>query len=96
MKIARLILRNVFRHKLRAALTILGVAIAVMAFGLLRTLVTSWYSGANAAAPRIGLLTRNSVSFYLSDAAGLSGPDSSGSRREERHLRKLVRRAIYR
>lgn len=64
MKIARLILRNVFRHKLRAALTILGVAIAVMAFGLLRTLVTSWYSGANAAAPD-RLVTRNSVSFIF-------------------------------
>ncbi|HEY3875743.1 MAG TPA: FtsX-like permease family protein [Candidatus Kapabacteria bacterium] len=64
MKIAKLIFRNVFRHKLRAALTILGVAIAVMAFGLLRTLVTSWYSGANAAAPD-RLVTRNSVSFIF-------------------------------
>ncbi|HET6402920.1 MAG TPA: ABC transporter permease, partial [Candidatus Kapabacteria bacterium] len=51
MKIVKLIFRNVFRHKLRAALTILGVAVAVMAFGLLSTLVSSWYSGANAAAP---------------------------------------------
>jgi putative ABC transport system permease protein len=64
MKIAKLIFKNVFRHKLRAFLTILGVAIAVMAFGLLRTLVTSWYSGANAAAPD-RLVTRNSVSFIF-------------------------------
>lgn len=64
MKIAKLIFKNVFRHKLRAALTILGVAVAVMAFGLLKTLVTSWYSGANAAAPD-RLVTRNSVSFIF-------------------------------
>ena len=64
MKIAKLIFKNVFRHKLRAFLTILGVAIAVMAFGLLRTLVTSWYSGANAAAPD-RLVVRNSVSFIF-------------------------------
>jgi putative ABC transport system permease protein len=64
MKIAKLILRNVFRHKLRAFLTILGVAVAVMAFGLLRTLVTSWYAGANASAPD-RLVTRHSVSFVF-------------------------------
>jgi putative ABC transport system permease protein len=64
MKIAKLILRNVFRHKLRAFLTILGVAIAVMAFGLLRTLVTSWYAGANAASPD-RLVTRHAVSFVF-------------------------------
>ena len=64
MKIAKLILRNVFRHKLRAFLTILGVAIAVMSFGLLRTLVTSWYAGANAAAPD-RLVTRHAVSFVF-------------------------------
>ena len=64
MKVLKLIIKNVFRHKLRAFLTILGVAIAVMAFGLLRTLVTSWYAGANAAAPD-RLVTRNSVSFIF-------------------------------
>ncbi len=64
MKIAKLILRNVFRHKLRGFLTILGVAIAVMAFALLRTLVTSFYAGADAAAPD-RLVTRNSVSFVF-------------------------------
>jgi putative ABC transport system permease protein len=64
MKIAKLILKNVFRHKLRAFLTILGVAIAVMAFGLLRTLVTSFYAGADAAAPD-RLVTRHAVSFVF-------------------------------
>ncbi len=64
MKILKLIIKNVFRHKLRTFLTILGVAIAVMAFGLLRTLITSWYAGANAAAPD-RLVTRNSVSFIF-------------------------------
>jgi putative ABC transport system permease protein len=64
MKIAKLILRNVFRHKLRAFLTILGVAIAVMAFGLLRTIVTSFYAGADAASPD-RLVTRHAVSFVF-------------------------------
>ena len=41
----KLIIRNSFRHKLRATLTITGVAIAILAFGLLRTLVGLWYLG---------------------------------------------------
>jgi putative ABC transport system permease protein len=45
MRILKLIIRNVLRHKLRSALTILGIAIAVMFFGVLRTVVDAWYSG---------------------------------------------------
>ena len=37
--ILKLIIRNAFRHRLRSILTIVGVAIAVLAFGMLRTLV---------------------------------------------------------
>ena len=62
MKVLKLIIRNVFRHKLRASLTILGVAVAVMAFGLLRTVVTSWQSGTKNSSPD-RLIVRQSVSF---------------------------------
>ncbi len=34
LELIRLILKSVFRHKLRASLTILGVAIAMLAFGI--------------------------------------------------------------
>lgn len=61
----KLIIRNAFRHKLRSILTIVGVAIAVLAFGLLRTLVGLWYLGAeNASATR--LVTRNAISLVFS------------------------------
>jgi len=64
MKIIKLIFKNAFRHKLRTALTIGGMAIAVIAFGLLRTVVTAWYVGVEASAAD-RLVTRHSVSFIL-------------------------------
>jgi putative ABC transport system permease protein len=45
--------RNVLRNKFRTTLTILGGAVAVLAFVLLRTVVDAWYVGVEAAA-RIG------------------------------------------
>ncbi len=61
----KLIIRNAFRHKLRSTLTIVGVAIAVIAFGLLRTLVGLWYLGAErSSASR--LVTRNAISLIFS------------------------------
>ena len=41
-----LVLRNAFRHKLRTALTMVGIVVAILAFGLLRTIVDAWYAGA--------------------------------------------------
>ncbi|MEK6729898.1 MAG: FtsX-like permease family protein [Planctomycetota bacterium] len=66
MHILKLIFRNALRHKLRAALTVLGITIAILAFGVLRTLVTAWYSGVNASSST-RLISRNSISlaFYL-------------------------------
>ncbi len=66
MHILKLVFRNALRHKLRAALTVLGITIAILAFGVLRTLVTAWYSGVNASSPT-RLVTRNSISlaFFL-------------------------------
>jgi len=61
----RLIIRNVFRHRLRAGLTILGVAIAMLAFGILRTLVGAWYAGVDASAAD-RLVTRNKISLIYS------------------------------
>jgi putative ABC transport system permease protein len=54
--------RHTIQHPLRAALTILGIAVAVLAFALLRTMVAAWYAGVNSASPT-RLITRNAVSF---------------------------------
>jgi len=65
MFVLKLIIRNAFRHKLRSLLTVVGVAIAILAFGMLRTLVGLWYYGAeNASATR--LVTRNAISLVFS------------------------------
>jgi putative ABC transport system permease protein len=65
MKNLKLILRNIFRHKLRAILTILGIAIAVMSFGLLKTIIGAWYANSDNAAPD-RLATRHAISFIFS------------------------------
>ena len=60
----KLILRNAVRHRLRTTLTILGMAIAILSFGLLRTVVDAWYAGVErAAADR--LITRNAISLIF-------------------------------
>jgi putative ABC transport system permease protein len=56
--------RNILRHKLRSVLTILGIGVAVMAFALLRTVVTAWYAGVEASAAN-RLITRHAVSFVF-------------------------------
>src|SRR5215472_5908407 len=64
MELIRLLLRNVLRHKLRTLLTVIGVGVAVMAFGLLRTVVTAWHAGVEASAAN-RLITRHAVSFVF-------------------------------
>jgi putative ABC transport system permease protein len=64
MRVFKLIFKNALRHKLRTFLTILGLAIAVMAFGVLRTVVDMWNEGVNAAAVD-RLIVRQSVSFIF-------------------------------
>jgi len=61
----RLILRNAFRHKLRTSLTLVGIVVAIVAFGLLRTIVDAWYAGAEASAST-RLITRNAISLVFS------------------------------
>jgi putative ABC transport system permease protein len=64
MRVLKLIFKNLLRHKLRSFLTIIGIAIAVIAFGLLRTVVTAWNAGVEASAAN-RLITRHSVSFIF-------------------------------
>src|SRR5919206_4132415 len=65
MHFLKLILRNALRHRLRTALTVLGLVVAFLSFGLLQTVVDAWYHGAEAAAPN-RLITRNAVSLTVS------------------------------
>jgi len=60
--LTRLLLRNAFRHRLRTALTIVGLVVAIGAFGLLRTLVDAWYAGVEASSST-RLVTRHAVSL---------------------------------
>jgi putative ABC transport system permease protein len=62
--VLKLTWRNTTRHPLRAALTILGMAVAVLAFTLLRTMVAAWYAGVNAASPA-RLVCRNAISLVF-------------------------------
>jgi putative ABC transport system permease protein len=66
MLLLKLLYRNAFRHKLRTSLTVLGITIAVLAFGMLRTVVGAWYAGVEASSAT-RLITRNAVSlvFFL-------------------------------
>jgi putative ABC transport system permease protein len=62
MPLLKFILRNVLRHKVRAGMTVLGIAVALVAFGVLSTVVGAWYAAADKAAPT-RLVTRNGVSL---------------------------------
>ncbi len=71
--------RNTIRHPLRASLTVAGLAVAVLAFALLRTMVAAWYAGVEGASPT-RLVTRNAISLiyplplaYLPKLQGLTG-----------------------
>ena len=65
MFVPLLVLRNAFRHRLRTMLTIVGIIVAITAFGLLRTIVDAWYAGAEASSSA-RLITRSSVSLVFS------------------------------
>lgn len=58
----RFIYRNIFRHSLRSGLTVLGIIIAILAFGVLRTMVDAWYAGVEATS-ETRLVTRNAISL---------------------------------
>ena len=65
MFVTFLVFRNALRHKLRTLLTVVGIVVAIVAFGLLRTVVDAWYAGANASSSA-RLVTRNAVSLVFS------------------------------
>lgn len=64
MYFLKLIVRNALRHKLRTGLTVAGLVVAILSFGLLQTVVEAWYAGANAASAN-RLVTRNAVSLVF-------------------------------
>ena len=64
MRTLKLIIRNAFRHKLRTGLTLLGITIAILAFGMLRTMVSAWYAGVEASSAN-RLVIRNSISLIF-------------------------------
>lgn len=59
-----LILKNMLRHRLRSLLTLLGLVVAILSFGLLSTVVSAWYAGAEGASSA-RLITRNAISLVF-------------------------------
>jgi putative ABC transport system permease protein len=64
MYFLKLIFKNIFRAKLRTGLTILGLMIAILAFGLLQTVVDAFYAGSKSASAS-RMIMRNSVSIVF-------------------------------
>ena len=64
MKIFKLVFKNAMRHKLRSALTMLGIGVAILLFGLIRTIISAWYAGVEASAQN-RLVVRNAVSLIF-------------------------------
>jgi putative ABC transport system permease protein len=64
MGLATIAARNILRNKLRTALTLAGVTVAVVTFLLLRTFIWSWSASAEQGArDRIGI--RHKVSYIM-------------------------------
>ncbi|MBX9962093.1 MAG: ABC transporter permease [Burkholderiales bacterium] len=64
MMLLKFILRNALRHRLRTSLTALGIFVAILAFGLLSTVIEAWFSGVNTASSS-RIITRSSVSLVF-------------------------------
>ncbi|MBJ7310762.1 ABC transporter permease [Rugamonas sp. CCM 8940] len=60
----RMIVKNALRHRLRTTLTVLGLVVATLSFGLLQTVVNAWYAGAEGAS-NTTLVTRNKTSLVF-------------------------------
>ena len=66
MLVFRLLLKNAFRHKLRTGLTMVGLVVAISAFGLLRTIVDAWYAGVEgSSSTRLVVRSNISLTFPL-------------------------------
>lgn len=64
MRLATIGVRNVMRSRFRTVMTILGVAVAILAFIMLRTVLSSWTAAADFAA-KDRIVTRHKVSFIM-------------------------------
>ena len=62
MFLLKLLLKNAFRHRLRTGLTLIGLVVAICAFGLLRTIVDAWYAGVEGSSST-RLITRSNISL---------------------------------
>lgn len=62
MFLFKLLLKNAFRHKLRTLLTLVGLVVAICAFGLLRTIIDAWYAGVEGSSST-RLVTRSAISL---------------------------------
>ncbi len=92
MRLASLAVKNVLRNKFRTTLTIVGVATAIIAFVLLRTVISSWTAAVDyAAKDRIG--TRHKVTFIMSLPTSLisSGVSCGTERLDHRIIEWLDR-----
>ena len=64
MYFLKLVFKNIFRHKLRSFLTLTGLVVAILAFGLMQTVVNAWYAGSDMASAQ-RLVTRNATSLVF-------------------------------
>lgn len=64
MYFLRLVFKNIFRHKLRSFLTLTGLVVAILAFGLMQTVVNAWYAGSDMASAQ-RLVSRNATSLVF-------------------------------
>ncbi|MCV2370548.1 ABC transporter permease [Roseateles oligotrophus] len=82
MFIFKLLLKNAFRHKLRTLLTMVGLVVAICAFGLLRTIISAWYAGVEGSSST-RLVTRSAISLTfplpMNYAQRLKGVDGVSS-----------------
>jgi putative ABC transport system permease protein len=79
MRLLTLGMRNVTRSRFRVAMTVLGVALSLVAFILIRTVLSSWTAAADFAA-KDRVVSRHKVTFimtmpykYLEDVRGVEG-----------------------
>lgn len=61
----KLLINNAFRQPIRSFLVLIGMLVAISAFGLLRTVVEAWYAGVDAASSA-RLISRSSISLVFS------------------------------
>jgi putative ABC transport system permease protein len=64
MNLVSLSARNLARNRFRSILTVLGVAVSIVAFLSLRTVISAWTVAAEVA-PKDRLVTRNKVTFIM-------------------------------